>query len=873
MAEDPGVNKSELPVDSVLPELVSALRSHGSAVLVAPTGAGKTTRVPPAILDSGLAEIPQGKQTRPGTLILLEPRRLAARAAAARMAFERGRGRVGDEVGYRVRFDSAVSKATRIEVMTGGVFLRRLQSDPFLEGVGAVIFDEFHERSLDTDVAFAMVQRLRAERDQELPVVVMSATLDVEPLAAALGGGNAGARSSCPIIRSEGRAYPVEVRYLPASLGARPVDELVLLGVRNVLGETDGDVLVFLPGVGEIRRAGTALTELSEQQGFDLLELYGDLPLERQASVLQAGARRRVILATNVAETSVTIPGVTAVVDTGTARRAHHDLAAGLDRLQLVPISRASAKQRAGRAGRTGPGLCARLWTEAEQANRPEQDSPELQRVDLTSAVLQLLVWGERAPAALPWLDAPPPAALERSMQLLDALGATREGVPTAYGHQLARLPVHPRLAGLLVQGAASGLLRRASMAAALLSERDPFAARRGQAVDRSESDLLDRVQRLERSEKSERSRDAGRARAVLRVAKQLERLGKSILSQAPAADESPGPVSPGRNASDDEAFLRLLVAAMPDRVARRRAAGEARGIMVGGRGVRLAQESAVRDASLFLCVELSAGAAGARSEALVRLASRVELDWLPQDEQRQETGLVFDEQSERIVGRHRLLYRDLVIEESSSSLPGAGLVSSALQEAASSRLERALSLQAEDLLSLQARLEFLREARPQDPWPRLEDETWRSMLPRLCAGRRSFAELRRLSLAQEVMNTLDHRQRASLADEAPEFLVVPSGSRKKLRYEQGRPPVLAVRIQEVFGWTETPRLAGGRVPVVLQLLAPNNRPQQVTDDLASFWAGAYAQVRKDLRARYPKHAWPEDPTQAVAERRPKRRR
>lgn len=857
--QDQSVVPEPLPVDAVLPELLEALRTHGSAVLVAPTGAGKTTRVPPALLDAGIADRAAGGR---GSVVMLEPRRIAARAAAVRMSRERGgvgkSGGVGGEIGYRVRFDAAVSAATRIEVVTGGLFLRRLQDDPFLEGVGAVVFDEFHERSLDTDLAFAMVQRVRAELDEALPLVVMSATLDVDPIAAALGG--------CPIVRCEGRTHPVDVRYLPPGVADRREPELVELGVRNLLDDTDGDILVFLPGLGEIRRAGQALTELAAQRGLVVQELYGDLPSDKQDAVLAPGGPRKIVLATNVAETSVTIPGVTGVVDTGTARVPVHDMAAGIDRLERVPISRAAADQRTGRAGRTAPGVCARLWTEAEHGNRPAHETPELQRVDLAGPLLQLLVWGERDPRSLPWLEAPAEAAVVRGLGLLESLGALADGVPTSTGRQLARLPVHPRIGGLLVAGAACGLESRAALAAALLSERDPFAVRRGEAPERSESDVLDRVRRLEAAG---RGRDAGRARAVLRVAHQLERLARGLGGRRGVR----GSTAAGETRSADEAFLRLLVTALPDRVARRRESGSSRGVMVGGRGVQLADTCAVRDAPLFLCLELAAGAGSSRAEAMVRLASKVEVEWLPQEDLTQGVETLFDEATGRVTARRRRHFRDLLIEDAPAKLPDAATVSAALAEAASTRLAQALPLDDPAVAGLSMRLAFLAEHMPEQDMPALDDDALRSLLPRLCGGKRSFAELRRVPLAGELANLLDHRQRRALEEHAPERLTVPSGSTHALRYEPGTAPVLAVRIQELFGWTETPRLAGGRVPVLLHLLAPNHRPQQITDDLANFWRETYTHVRKDLRARYPKHAWPEDPATATAERGPKRRR
>ncbi|MFP5288865.1 MAG: helicase-related protein [Thermoanaerobaculia bacterium] len=468
--------KPPLPVDEALPGLLAALR-EGNAVLIAPTGAGKTTRVPPAL---------------PGKVVMLEPRRIAARAAARRMA-EEGGWRLGEEVGYQVRFDRRAGPATRILVVTEGILVQMLQGDPFLEGIGAVIFDEIHERSLHTDLSLAMTRRVQREVRPDLRIVAMSATVDPGPISTYL---------DCPVIRSEGRLHPVEIRH---------VDLTVPSAVRHALKETAGDVLVFLPGVGEIQRTAEALSDLA------VFPLYGDLPAEQQDAVLRPLDHRKVVLATNVAETSVTVEGVTAVVDSGQVRRLRFDPAAGLDRLELGKISRASADQRAGRAGRQGPGLCLRLWPAWEHAALPERETPEILRVDLATPALQLLAWGETDLAAFDWFEAPDPAALASALLLLRRLGATDDHGVTETGRLLARLPVHPRLGRLLVEGHRLGAPREAALLAALLSERDPFPrAVRGAGPRRSSrSDLLHRLDALEGSW-NEEGLNAGAARFVL---------------------------------------------------------------------------------------------------------------------------------------------------------------------------------------------------------------------------------------------------------------------------------------------------------------------------------------------------------------------
>jgi ATP-dependent helicase HrpB len=842
-----------LPITPVLPELVEALRRHPCAVLRAPTGAGKTTRVPPALLDAGLADR--------GRILVLEPRRLAARAAARRMATERG-GRLGDEVGYHVRFDRQCGPQTRILAVTPGILLRFLHDDPFLESTTVVIFDEFHERGLDSDLALGMVRLVQQTVRPELRIVVMSATLAVEAVSTYLGG--------CPIIASEGRLFPVDVRYEP-----RPErlswPSATAAAVARLLDDTDGDLLVFLPGLHEIRQTARQLEPLAAERSLAVLPLHGDLPAEQQDAALLAQQRRKVVLATNVAETSVTVEGITGVVDTGLARMLVFDPGVGLDRLQLGPISRASADQRAGRAGRTQPGVCVRLWSAAAQRGRPEQTEPEIRRVDLAGAVLQLLSLGETDVLRFPWLEPPRTASVEQALALLRQLGALGDEGVTDLGRTLARLPVHPRVGRLLVEGWRWGQPERVALAAALLSERDPFVRTLDSVPERgaqgdTTSDVLDRIEALEDFERTGRcsavcgTLNRGAARMVLRARAQLLR---SLRHEARAVRVAGGGVDA------DEAVLRALLGAFLDRVARRREPGSRRGVMVGGRGVRLAPSSGVNEAELFVCVDVDAS----QTETLVRQASVVQRDWLPSERLTAAIEVAFDTATERVSARRRLRFEDLVLEETLAALPGDEQVARVLAEAAAGRLERVLPPLDSPAAMFRTRVRCLREWLPELHLPPLDDEQLRGLLTWLCHGCRSFDDLRRAAWLEAMQGTLTTAQRQTVEREAPERLQVPSGSRVTLRYEEGRPPVLAVRIQEVFGLRDTPRVAGGRVRVLLHLLAPNYRPQQVTDDLASFWANTYPQVRKELRARYPRHAWPEDPWSAEPERRPQKRK
>ncbi len=850
-----------LPIDPVLPELVESLRRHSSAVLRAPTGAGKTTRVPPALLDSGLA----GDER----IILLEPRRLAARAAARRMAFERG-GHPGDEVGYQVRFERCAGPGTRILAVTPGILLRFLQDDPFLESTGLVVFDEFHERGLESDLALGMVRLIQTTVRPELRVVVMSATLAVEAVSAYLGG--------CPIITGEGRQYPVEIVYEPRST-QQPWPVAAAAAAERLLDRTGGDLLVFLPGLNEIRQTARHLEAVASERNLAVLPLHGDLPAEQQDAALQSGPRRRIVLATNVAETSVTIEGITGVVDTGLARVLIFDPGLGLDRLHLSPIARASADQRTGRAGRTQPGVCVRLWSEAAHRTRPEQTDPEIRRVDLAGAVLQLLCMGESDVLHFPWLEPPRAETVEHALELLTRLGAVEGKSVTELGRVLARLPVHPRLARLLVEGQRLGQPERAALAAALLSERDPFAPsfedRPPAPVRRqpTSSDVLARVEVLAQYEAHRHPDSAlgvlnrSAARFILRARDQLLRLLRECgrpLSESQAARGASGLHSP----PPDEALLRALLAAFSDRVARRREPGSRKGVLVGGRGVRLAPTSGVIEPELFVCIDVD----NRPAEALVRLASAAQRSWLPTDRLRAAIEVTFEPESERVIARRRVRFDDLLLEEGTAALPGAEQVARALAEAAATHLERVLPPDDSPAGNYLTRLRCLREWMQELGLPEFNEAELRELVTWLCHGRRSFAELRAGPWLEALQGRLTHEQRQAVEREAPERLQVPSGSRLALRYEVGRPPVLAVRIQEVFGLLDTPRIAGGRVRVLLHLLAPNHRPQQVTDDLASFWANTYPTVRKELRARYPKHAWPEDPLDAAPQRRPGRK-
>ena len=912
-----------LPIDEVLPQIVSALDEHSSVVLRAPTGAGKTTRVPPALLDALVGRPFQADvnealhvgspSSRPRKadlrrVIVLEPRRVATRAAARRMAFERGCS-LGDEVGYQVRFDRKWSERTRILVVTEGTLVRMLQNDPFLDDVAVVVFDEFHERSLGTDLSLGMVRRVQQTVRPDLKIVVMSATLGVEAVSRYLG--------NAPIVVSDGRLFPVEISYEPRE-DRVPLGVAVARAVEQLIGATDSfnrtpqarvqlgspdaraygvrlndasDILVFLPGQREIRETARELESLARQHDLLVMPLFGELSPEQQDAALQRQSKRKIVLATNVAETSITVDGVTAVIDSGLSRQLRFDPNVGLDRLELLPISRASAEQRTGRAGRQQPGVCIRLWNEASHRARPEHPTPEIQRVDLAGPILQLKTWGEADVSAFPWFEPPRAESIAQAESVLRRLNAIdSHGAVTELGAMFAKFPVHPRLGRLLVEGMRLGQPERAALAAALLSERDPFEshASRVRHNATSESDVLDRVEALEEFQRTGRESTSfgniarGAAQFVVQTKKQLwsavcqHRFGTTRTkdSVVPSSNQPQGAsprfdesqtTKPGASAPrlSNDPLLRALLAAFPDRLAKRRESNSPRGIMVGGRGVKLGPQSRVTQAELFLCLDVE----GSGSEALVRSASAVDRSWLPDEMLTFGTEVYFDEPSGRVQARRRVCWDDLILEESPAPLPDDDSVARMLTEAATTHWDEVRPKDESPAARFLARVRCLRDWMPELNLAEFDDAQLRTLLPSLCLGRRSLAELRNAPWLETIQAALTSAQWQAVEREAPTHLTVPSGSRIALEYEVGRPPILAVRIQEIFGLRETPRVARGRVPVLLHLLAPNSRPQQVTDDLPSFWANAYPVIRGELRRRYPRHPWPDDPLTATAVR------
>lgn len=845
-----------LPIDPLLPRIITALSQRPTVVLRAAPGAGKTTRVPSAVLDAGLAG---GRE-----ILVLEPRRIAARAAAEFVATERGE-RLGQTVGYRIRWERRGTADTRLWFLTEGTFERQLAQDPYLERVGVVVLDEFHERHLQGDLALAVVRQLQATVRPDLRLIVMSATLGLDALVRAVP-------DAVP-IESSGRAFPVVLHWANAPFEPRALASQIVSTVRAAIADPaddGGDLLVFLPGAAEIRRAGEALAGLAAQHQIDIVPLHGDQPLEQQARALRRGPRRRIVLSTNVAETALTVAGVSTVIDSGLARSARFDPRHGLNRLRVAAISRAAADQRAGRAGRTGRGRCYRLWSRGEDAGRRAHETPEMQRLDLSRLVLTLRGWGLESPSALPWLDPPPAASLAVAEQLLGLLGLldAQSGGLTDVGERVLALPVEPRLGRMLVEADARGCAADGALLAALASERDIMRGARTFATAVADwpagpSDLLLRAQLV---------RDAlarGGTEAVCdvlgidrRALGAVDRAWRQLAGKARA---------PSTEIADDANLLRCVLAGFPDRVACRREAGSSRARMVGGTGLVLAPESVVREAPVFVAVELDAGRS---ADTLVRLASAVEPAWLRELFPHACTSddvLVFDDARGRVVARAQDRFADLVLRErirTDVSRADAGVVlAGALQDDPARH-----PVLADAPIAWLTRLAFLHRTMPELELPSGDDLRSTALIA-ACADRVSIDELARLDWLALLRGGLTYAQTSAIEREAPSHFELPTARSVPIRYAADRPPAAAARLQELFGLQRTPRLAGGRVPLVLEILSPSQRPVQITDDLASFWQHGYGAVRKELRGRYPKHYWPDDPLTATPTARVKRPR
>jgi len=824
-------NVPVLPIDAALPGLAAALATHNAAVLVAPPGAGKTTRVPLVLAEQDWA--------RDRKILVLEPRRLAARAAAERMAAALGE-KAGETVGYRVRFGSKVSRRTRIEVVTEGIFTNLVVDDPSLDGVAAVLFDEFHERSLDADLGLALARDAQQGLRDDLKLLVMSATIDGARVAKLLG--------DAPVIASEGRAYPVETRYLgrdpQARIGAQVADT-----VMRALRADDGSILVFLPGAAEIRRAETLLRERVSDPSVDIVPLFGALDADVQDRAIAPAptGRRKVVLATSIAETSLTIDGVRIVIDSGLARVPRYEPDVGLTRLETVRVSRASADQRRGRAGRTAPGVCYRLWDEAQTGALEPFTKPEIFAADLSSFVLSLAQWGVTEPDTLTFLDPPPKPALNEARTLLRDLGALDDASRiTDEGRRLRALPLPPRLARMIVDAAARGAGALAADIALIVTER---------GLGGNDVDLTHRLDALRR----DRSRRAQDARAMAqRWAEAAARTGDGARA-ASAADDARG-LSPGV----------VLALAYPDRIARSRGGGF---LLASGRGATIDQASPLAREPFLAVAEIAGSAAQARIllAAPITLAE-IEAYFADRIETRED--IAFDPGSLGLRGRAvtrlgaiALVERPLPVEpgEDSARKLARGIAQAGLGALPWTRA----------LAQWRDRVLFLRRAEG-DEWPDLSDEGLAARIDDWLApalmDRTSLKDFSGEDLAGALHGLLPHQLRRRLEAEAPTHFTAPSGSHVPIDYEAPEGPKLAIRVQELFGLDRHPTIAGGRVPLVIELLSPAHRPVQVTRDLPGFWRGSYAAVRAEMRGRYPRHPWPDDPLAATATRRAKPR-
>jgi ATP-dependent helicase HrpB len=829
-----------LPIDELLGDIRSDVQTGRCLVIEAPPGAGKTTRVPPALLPVVAGEI-----------VVAQPRRIAARMAARRVAQERAE-ELGRSVGYQVRFEDVSSPDTRIRFVTEGILLRRLMSDPALANVGAVVLDEFHERHLQGDLALALLRGALQGARPDLRIVVMSATLDTEPVRRYL--------PSCRFRRSQGAPHAVDIEYQEPHPDW-PLDKEVSAAVRRLLQQDQGDILVFLPGAAQILRAEETLAELARANEIDIVPLHGELSAAAQDRAVAVGPRRKIILATNVAETSVTIEGVTAVVDSGLARQAFHSPWTGLPSLQTVRISQASAVQRAGRAGRVRAGRCIRLFTRHDFDTRPAHSDAEVRRLDLAEACLHLHAL-ELEPRTFPWFEAPKDAAVDAAQGLLRQLGALDAGgAITALGRRLAQLPVHPRLGRLVVEGARRGVAEDAAIVAGLVAERDlrrRSALGRGRPAEQTgPSDVLDALERFRRARQhrfdraalSRQGTDAAVARAVDRSANQLARL---VANERAAV----------RGPAADKALQVCILAAFVDRVARRRGPRGTELVLAGGGSLEQDPASVVHD-DPWMVVVAAQERTGSPGRGIARMVSAIDPDWLIElvpDQLRDCSELIWDEQRERVVRRRSLCVGQLALDERDEPASDANA-----NEAAALLARQALAaginafVDPDVLAAWRARVAFARGVFP-DEFPSVDDDGIAAVVADACEGLSSFKELRDHNLWAVLQHQVGVDERA-LNEVAPTQITLAGGRAVKVRYELHGTPYVAARLQDFFGTVDTPRIARGRVPVLVHLLAPNQRPAQLTQDLAGFWKRGYAEVRKELRGRYPRHFWPDDPT------------
>jgi len=828
---------AELPIMAIRGPVLTALGQGNRLVITAPTGAGKSTQVPQFLLRTAAIR---------GQVLVLQPRRLAARVLAERVAQELGEP-PGQTVGYRTRFEHCGGPGTRLWFLTEGLLPRRLLDSPGLDGVDAVVFDEFHERSLTSDVTLGLMRSLQ-ERRPDLRLVVMSATLDAEAVCRYLGG--------CPHLHADGRLYPIETRYAERPASLEVWDDAARAAAALVREGGDGDLLVFLPGVYEIQRAMESCRRLLGN--VDILPLYGDLPPDIQHRVMEPGPRRRVILATNIAETSLTVPGVRHVIDSGLARLGRHDAGRGITLLELTPISRDAADQRAGRAGREAPGTCSRLWTLAEQQRKPSRTAPEVQRVDLAEAVVLLAALEAGDPASFGWFEPPNPDSLSLAVTELRDLGLieARGFRLTALGREVSGVPAHPRLGRLLYAAAREGCLEDAAVAAALLGERP--VVRSGVELKPGaglQSDLLAIVDLVRDAHAAGFRRDFCEARGVLAAPARQAWAAARILLEAAQRLGWPR----GRAQDRAEAFGRSLLAAFPDRLARRRDAGTLLCDLRAGRTAELVRESCARDARLLVAGEMrETGGRGRPLKTLLSLVTEVHEEWLMDlfpDEWQTEDVTVWDERRHQVLRRVRTTCLGVVLEDKEVADVDPERAAELLAaEIAAGRLPlHGWNRDVEDWID---RVRWTAEACPERRLLTYAEADRVLIWRELCAGASRYREVKDKPCLDAVRHALSWDDIRFVEQMAPAAVPLPCGRRMRIEYQPGRPPKGRARIQDLYDLTQTPRVAGGRVPLLIEILAPNMRTVQITDDLEGFWREGYPRARKELARKYPKHEW-----------------